>query len=54
LIRRTLAVDLSVRLGVNAIADPGLPLAHTEVQRIKISILALKLSRQGVCVVEAS
>jgi uncharacterized protein len=52
-LQRVFAADLSARLGVGAIADPGLP-AIPQAGRIAISILAFGPERHGESVIEAS
>ena len=52
-LQRVFAADLSARLGVGAIADPGLPSAP-QAGRIAISILAFSPERHGESVIEAS
>jgi uncharacterized lipoprotein YmbA len=54
LLGRTLAANLSARLGAGTVADPGLAVTLPDVRRIAVSILAFEPSRQGACLVEAS
>jgi uncharacterized lipoprotein YmbA len=53
LLRRTIAADLSRRLGASAIIDPGLP-AGRSARRITVSILEFSVARDGQCVLAAS